>query len=335
MRGLQLDFQDKQIQITGQLLRLSDWQTIHQLNLQEPYVFKAQLDLDVQPPAKLWIQNLIQSAGLPRAQIHWTPTAQITLPEEYRQQESQWRRVTDPLGLQIEFQKSELALEPLVRIHIFVAEINKSAKSQFGITWPDQAEAQLAPHFTGVKQLSIFLKGLEQKGLGQILASPNLLARSGGTAEFLAGGEFPIKIITPARREVVWKQHGISLKIKPKADRTGRLSVELSTEISIVDSSQAYEGMPGMKTNRMSTHFDLNQPQTIVLSGLIRHDWGQSGDGLKGLSQIPVLGQLFRSESFLNQKTELIIFVTPELVAEESSEKPQLPEGWKNYAAPD
>jgi len=314
-RGLTIDQTGS---INGHLHRLRDWQEIVEIAEAQTasYTFQALLDNDIQFEAQQWILKKITAAGLPLPQIYWRPYTQLTVAVEAQPLDFRFQKILKPLGISIQFQKSELTIEPLVRVNIVVAEINKKVQTQLGIQWPQQAEAQILPRFSGPTNLAVFLKGLEQKGLGQILASPNLLARSGSEAEFLAGGEFPIKIITPQRREVIWKRHGLFLKIKPRADRSGHMSIELSTEISLVDHSQEVEGIPGIKTNRTATHFDLSGSQTIILSGLIRQDWGESTDGIIGLSRLPILGSLFRSENFQSQKTELIIFVTPEIVKE-------------------
>jgi len=80
--------------------------------------------------------------------------------------------------------------------------------------------------------------------------------------------------------EVVWKPYGILLKIKPLADFSGRMSIALTTEISKADFDQKVDGFPGMKTNRIETHFDLLQSRTIALSGLIKHEQIEGSEGL-------------------------------------------------------
>jgi pilus assembly protein CpaC len=148
------------------------------------------------------------------------------------------------------------------------------------------------------------------------------LCRSGKEAQFLAGGELPIKITAHKRQDVVWKKYGVLLKIKPVADFSGRMSIALETEVSTIDTSNTVDGLPGLLTNRIESHFDLKESRTIALSGLIKHQSGQSSQGLPGLSSVPILGSLFASREFRDDKTELVVFVTPEVVDSSQSEEP-------------
>lgn len=331
MLGLRAEMRAGLPAVTGQLHRLEDWQAIAKTAEEYDcaYNMHAKIDEDVIGQAKIWIKQKLLSNNLPLPLLIWSSQPHAILSVDHQNLASHLEQLFHRLGIAIKYEKSQLAIEPLVRVRIVVAEVNKKLQSQFGIEWPNMISAQLSPRFKGPTSLDIFLKAMEQNGLGQILASPNLLARSGGEADFLAGGEFAIKVISRQMRDVIWKKHGIYLKIKPKADRTGRLSIELSTEVSLLDQSQSVDGIPGLKTNRMATQFDLQTSQTIVLSGLIRNDWGQSENGIMGLSKIPILGSLFSSKEFTSSRSELIIFVTPEIVTEQvESESQLLPKGW-------
>jgi pilus assembly protein CpaC len=135
-------------------------------------------------------------------------------------------------------------------------------------------------------------------------------------------------MISRNARDVVWKQHGVILRVKPKADFQGAISLEIETEISILDMANAVDGIPALKTNSVKSHFDLAGKRTIALSGLIRQEQGRSGEGLPYLSNIPILGRLFSSKRFMNYQTELVVFVTPEIHSPEADEKIEMPEGW-------
>jgi pilus assembly protein CpaC len=92
------------------------------------------------------------------------------------------------------------------------------------------------------------------------------------------------------------------------------MSIEIETEVSALDTAHSYEGVPSIVTNRMQTHFDLTKSRTIALSGLIKSDVGKSSSGLPGLSSLPILGPLFSSKDFRDDRSELMIFVTPEVM---------------------
>ena len=104
------------------------------------------------------------------------------------------------------------------------------------------------------------------------------------------------------------------MKVKPIADESGRMSISLETEVSSIDDSRMVDGIPGLYTNRVQSYFDLNESKTIALSGLIKSEEGKASEGIPGISRIPILGALFASQDFREHRTELVIFVKPEIV---------------------
>jgi pilus assembly protein CpaC len=94
------------------------------------------------------------------------------------------------------------------------------------------------------------------------------------------------------------------------------MSIYMETEVSALDPSTSVDGIPGLFTNRIQSHFDLEQSKTIVLSGLIKSDQSKVTQGIPGLSRLPILGTLFSSQDFRDNKTELLVFVTPEVVSQ-------------------
>lgn len=159
-----------------------------------------------------------------------------------------------------------------------------------------------------------------QSGDALILAEPRLVARSGGEASFLAGGEVPIEIVTPTSAAIEFKQFGILLNIKPEIDHFDNIRANVETEISAVDQSVAVGNTPGFLTRRTSADILLRSGETLVLSGLVDRELGRDTTGIKGLSSIPILGALFRSRAYRDNNTDLVIFVTPE-VYEASSQQ--------------
>lgn len=153
-------------------------------------------------------------------------------------------------------------------------------------------------------------------GDAYVLASPELSTRSGGKAEFLAGGQVPI--VSPASgttpATVQFKDYGIKLMIQPVADDRENISTSLETEISSIDSSVAVAGNPGFLTRKTSSQFNVQAGQTIVLSGLVNTELAKDTSKLAGLGNIPVLGALFRSNNFRSGQTDLVILVTPMIV---------------------
>jgi pilus assembly protein CpaC len=151
-------------------------------------------------------------------------------------------------------------------------------------------------------------------GDAMLLASPVLSARSGGEAEFLSGGEVPIPVSNGlGDTSVEFKEFGIILRIKPRADNAGNIVAQVETELSTVDDSLAVNNTPGFRTRKTSTDVSLRNGQTLILSKLVSNEISKNATGVMWLSKIPVLGALFRSSNFRNAKSELVIFVTPHI----------------------
>lgn len=330
MRGLILELGGKDPVVTGTLLRFSDWQDIASLarRYQADYSFQARPLADVGGQAIQHFQKLAQAKGFPILRFRAEPQITAQIPKAAGGLKEGAAAVFKSYGVRVETTESHLMLEPLVRTRVILAELSKNESRAFGIQWPSEYQASLLPDLSATEGLMVKLRALESHGLAQILASPNLLCRSGGEASFHAGGEFPIRIFSRTMHDVTWKQHGVLLKVKPKADFHGAISLEVQTEVSLLDAANSVEGIPALKSNAVKSHFDLPGRRTIALSGLLRQEMGESSEGLPYLSQIPVLGRLFSSPQFIKRQSELVIFVTPEIFSPENDEKIELPQGW-------
>ncbi len=316
-RGLRLSVQDQRLRVTGRLLRWEDWRILSEAarGSEAEWNFEATLDERMVHQAQAFFRAMLTRAHLPEMTVELQPRAALSLPTENVDAKAKVISLLSPWGFSVDTNTSAIALEPLVRVKIVVAEVKKSSRRQLGIKWPSSFAFQVAPIFDATSSpLVAEVMALEENGHGRILASPTLLCRSGKEAQFLAGGEFPIKIASRKSNDVIWKQHGIVLKIKPRADFSGRMSIGIETEVSMIDSSQTVDGIPGLLTNRIESHFDLPSSKTIALSGLIKKEWGESASGLPGLTRLPILGSLFSSRDYRDHLTELVIFVTPEVV---------------------
>ncbi|MFC4622333.1 pilus assembly protein N-terminal domain-containing protein [Comamonas nitrativorans] len=166
--------------------------------------------------------------------------------------------------------------------------------------------------------LNATLNALAQEGKTTILAEPQLSARNGASASFLAGGEIPYSVRTNEGPSIEFKQYGVRLDILPRVDNTGNVHAQIAAEVSSIDPSISTEFGPGLLSRKTNTEFNVRQGETIVLSGLIQRETSVNTDRVPGLSNIPILGALFRSKSFQNKETELVIFVTPTVVDAQS-----------------
>ena len=160
-------------------------------------------------------------------------------------------------------------------------------------------------------------------GDAYMVAAPELSARSGGEAKFLSGGEIPLVTTSISGNSVTYKEYGIKLEVKPQADDKGNVIVTLKTEISSVDPSTTVTGgYPGFLKRSSESVVNVTSGQTVAVSGLVNDSRSKSTNGLAGLSQIPVLGALFRNDNSVNSRRELVIFVTP-VVADPASQHNQ------------
>lgn len=149
-----------------------------------------------------------------------------------------------------------------------------------------------------------------QNGDAVILAEPRLSSRSGGNAEFLAGGEIPVVTSSLAGTNVEYKEFGIILNISPVVDDENNILATVETEVSAVDQSIALDP-PGFLTRKTKTEAHMKDGETLVLSGLVSRDISEAIDKFPILGDLPIIGALFRSTDWQNKLTEMVIFVTP------------------------
>ena len=163
--------------------------------------------------------------------------------------------------------------------------------------------------------LSARLAALSKSGEAVVLAQPQLLARSGSTASFLAGGEVPYASVDKdGKSTTTFKKYGVSLNITPHADRNAAIRSRIEIEVSSVDTTITVPGGPALKIRKASTEFNVRSGQTLVLGGFISRERARDQDGLPGLAGLPVLGSLFGVKREQERHTELAIFVTPMIV---------------------
>ncbi|MGE8656934.1 MAG: type II and III secretion system protein family protein [Achromobacter sp.] len=176
--------------------------------------------------------------------------------------------------------------------------------------------ASAAGYFGVNALLSARIAALAQSGEAVMLAQPQLLARSGASATFLAGGEVPY-VSTDSRGNptTLFKPYGVSLRITPRLDRNGVIRSLIEVEASSVDMALTAAGGPALRTRRASTEFNVRSGDTLVIGGFLSRERSDEASGLPGLKDIPILGALFSSRRYQLRETELAIFVTPRIVS--------------------
>ena len=181
-----------------------------------------------------------------------------------------------------------------------------------------------------VPSVQATIRAMESAGVIRTLAEPNLTAISGESATFLAGGEFPVPagyscdpVTHVCTTQISFKKFGISLNFTPVVMTEGRISLRVMTEVSELSNENAFTliqaagnalTVPSIKTRRAETTLEIPSGGAMAMAGLIQEQTKQAINGLPGLSQLPVLGTLFRSRDFVNNQTELMVIVTPFIV---------------------
>jgi pilus assembly protein CpaC len=171
----------------------------------------------------------------------------------------------------------------------------------------------------GGLSIDVALNALEEKGLARSLAEPNLVALSGDTASFLAGGEFPIPVPGSLGSVTIdYKRYGVGLAFTPTVLRAGLINLKIEPEVSQLDTSHPIQvagiSVPPLIVRRASTTVELRDGQSFVIGGLLQNDSTTAQQQLPWLGDVPVLGALFRSAEYQKNETDLAIIVTPHLV---------------------
>lgn len=168
--------------------------------------------------------------------------------------------------------------------------------------------------------VDLAISALEDRGVARRLAEPNLVALSGDTASFLAGGEFPIPVSRDEDTiDIEFKEFGVGLKFTPTVLTNGLINLKLAPEVSQLDFTNAVNfgnggQIPALIVRRAETTLELRDGQSFVLAGLLQSSTDISKRQVPWLGDVPILGALFRSSAYQRDETDLVIIVTPRLV---------------------
>ena len=179
--------------------------------------------------------------------------------------------------------------------------------------------ALLASTLINSTTVDVAIRALEKKGLTRTLAEPNLVSLSGETASFLAGGEYPYQVqdengVTTTE----FKEYGVRLTFQPTIMREGYVKLRVQPEASSIDFSLGGD-TPALQTRRAEATVELRDGQSFVVAGLLQSSNARAIDQVPFLGSIPVIGALFRSAGFNTNQTELVIVVTPRIVARDAA----------------
>jgi pilus assembly protein CpaC len=234
-----------------------------------------------------------------------------------------------------------------VSLHVRIAEMSRTLTRELGVNWSGVAQlgkhvafgvatntklvaSTVLPSTVGIGlnhgwNLDTTIAALADDQLIHLLAEPNLTTMSGEPANFLVGGEFPVPVASNVNTiSVDFKQYGISLSFVPTVLSKDNIILHVRPEVSQLDkangvtflfgANQTGLSIPGLVVRRADTTVQLGSGQSFVIAGLLEDQATLTGDALPGLGEVPILGALFRSDSFLRAETELVIVVTPYIV---------------------
>jgi pilus assembly protein CpaC len=245
-------------------------------------------------------------------------------------------------------QPEEIKVKPekMVLLEVKVIEARKSALDNLGIKWKIDggvtgptfsnsslfytntsasgltnatglANATLARPFLSflgiATQITSMLNFLETNGDLWVMAEPRVSTVSGGKSKVWVGGQIPIPVATGAGAvSVVYKDYGVILEFEPVVDSLGNIRSKITSEVSSVDDTRGGT-YTAFITNRTESEVSIKENETLVISGLLQNRGSKNAEGVKGLSQIPVLGSLFSNKEFKNDRTEVLLVVTPRI----------------------
>lgn len=225
-----------------------------------------------------------------------------------------------------------------VQLKVRFLEATRSANRELGLGWAVQSDgisvgvgsATLASGSTpfgeivsqvlsGGLSVDMVVQALEARGLARSLAEPNLVALSGQTSSFLAGGEFPVPVAGDNDSiSVEFKKFGVGLDFTPTVAPNGLIHLNIKPEVSEIDYSAAVTingiTIPGLKVRRSDSTLELRDGQSFVMAGLLTNSRSVSNNRVPWLGSVPVLGNLFRSTAYKRAETDLVIIVTPHIV---------------------
>jgi pilus assembly protein CpaC len=251
-----------------------------------------------------------------------------------------WDRRGKEQALEVEVLASNLR-KSMVEIDVQVLEISSGSGWDVGLDWAGTLQGQatvagVPASPVGVLEVSpppllsfgSFQRGplgarldlLVQQNKARVLAKPRLITVSGGKARFLSGGQIPVaQVDNSGHSSTQYKDYGVSLDIEPKADEDGNVNAQVRAELSDIDPANSVSlgnggVLPAIKSRWVETAVFVKKDSTLVLAGLLQEQQGNVTKGIPVLSQIPLLGELFKHHEITHRNSELVIFLTPRVL---------------------
>lgn len=204
---------------------------------------------------------------------------------------------------------------PTVHFQVFLLELKRNQLGSLGLDLASQI-GRLSVHQFAIQTASTLeakIIAMEGEGNARLLSQPQLSVRAPGEAELFAGGELPIETHSTYHSQVSWRSYGLQLKLKVSAATSRRIRTDIFTEVSHLDPSLAIDKIPGIQANRMKTQVDADFGVPLLLSGLLQEGTRKAVRGLPILKDLPVIGLLFSSIDWQEERSELVAILLPSL----------------------
>jgi len=234
--------------------------------------------------------------------------------------------------LKVRFASVDRSKEKQLGINVFSTGLGNTVA---GISTGEYSAATVTQGAATIPPLNLFaffpglnvganIEALEQRGLVEVLAEPNVMAVNGKEASFLAGGEYPYPVAQAsatgaATISIMFKEYGVRLNFIPTITPRGTIRLQVAPEVSALDFSDSVEisgfDVPAITTRKVKTEVELSDGQSFVIGGLLNKNENETFQKIPFLGDIPILGKFFQSMQRTKTDTELIIIVTPELVS--------------------
>lgn len=214
--------------------------------------------------------------------------------------------------------------EPLIQVNVEAVEVSNSRADEVGLKWSESlsVEERDTPALFTVARLERLTKIradlnlLMKKGAAHLLANPKLITTSGTTASFITGGEvpYPTRGLRGEGAQVQWKQYGVILEVTPTLDGDYIRTV-VRASVSAIDWTNAVTAsdirVPALTSRAVTSDVKVRAGETITLAGLIQTRKEQTVTGIPLLGDLPLIGVLFSRQGWTNEKTTVVIFLTP------------------------
>jgi pilus assembly protein CpaC len=230
------------------------------------------------------------------------------------------------------------APEPQILLKVRFASVDRNRLKQLGINFAVNGlgntigsistgqfvSGNISATYPGIG-LGASIQALESRGLAEVLAEPNVLAKNGHQASFLAGGEYPYPVAQSAVAggsspiTIQYKQFGVLLAFLPTITNRGTIRLQVAPEVSALDYANAVNiggaTVPALTIRRVKTEVELAEGQTFIIGGLLDNRETENFQKIPFIGDIPIIGKFFQSMQRTRTNTELIVTVTPEVVS--------------------